>query len=130
MKNIILLLTMFIFVTANVFAGSPESVEGATTLSPSNAKELYDQGVTFVDVRGKGAYKKGHIAKAHNIKNFSADALSALVGKTDPVVIYCSGVKCGLAGRASKAAVDWGWTNVSYFREGYPGWKDAGYPVE
>jgi rhodanese-related sulfurtransferase len=50
--------------------------------------------------------------------------------KDQPIVIYCSGVKCSRSYRASEKAVEWGYTKVYYFRGGIVEWKKAGYPVE
>lgn len=128
----ILLFVAALGMSAVVYAGSPESVEGATTVDTAAAKALHIQGATFVDSRGKGAYKNGHVPGAKHLdsKKMEESGLSAIVGKTDPVVFYCSGIECGRAASASSDAISWGWTSVSYFREGMPGWEDAGHSVE
>ncbi|OOZ39002.1 hypothetical protein BOW53_13355 [Solemya pervernicosa gill symbiont] len=111
---------------------SPETIDGAVTVDTAAAKALFDDNVPFVDVRSAKAYGKGHIAKAHNldVKSFKKNDLASVAGKDAPVVFYCDGVFCKRAAGASKKAVGWGWSNVKYYREGFPGWKGAGHPVE
>jgi len=111
---------------------SPAHVEGSITTSVQQAKALFDKGVVFIDVRNPRLYAKGHIVGAHHLdlKNgFSEDALAVLVDREQPLVIYCSGVRCSRSYRASAKAVSWGFNKVHYFRGGIVDWKNAGYPV-
>lgn len=111
---------------------SPEHVEGSITITVEQAKALYDTGAVFIDVRNPRLYAGGHIAGAHHLdlKNgFTEDAVAALVKRDEPVIIYCSGVKCSRSYRASAQAVSWGFTKVHYFRGGIVDWENAGYPV-
>ena len=112
---------------------SPETVAGATTIDAATAKRLYDEGAVFIDVRNPRLYAKKHIPRAHHLdlKNgFDEQAVNAIADVQTPIVIYCSGVKCGRSYRAAARAVDWGYTRVQYFRGGIVAWKDAGYPLE
>jgi len=112
---------------------SPEHVEGAVTTSAQQAKQLFDEGVHFVDVRNIKLHTRKHIPGAHHLdlkKAFNETSLSMLVNKDQPFVIYCSGVKCVRSSRASAMAVSWGFTRVHYFRGGIVAWKKAGYPLK
>lgn len=112
---------------------SPESVDGAISTSVEQARALYDQGAVFVDVRNPRLYAKKHIPGAFHLDlkyNFDEEKLAAIATKDQPIVIYCSGVKCSRSYRASEKAVSWGYTKVHYFRGGIVDWKKAGYPVE
>ena len=62
--------------------------------------------------------------------DFTEANLTAVVAKDQPVIIHCSGPRCLLSSNASVKAVAWGFEQVYYFREGFPGWKAAGYPIE
>jgi len=140
MKKIIVLSTILIlslsFVTVNSLAGkkiSPMTVEGTKAVTTEEAKKLFDNGVLFIDVRSKKAWAAGRIADAVllDIKSkFSEQNMLAEIKKTDPAVIYCNGETCLRSAKASKKAVGWGFTNIYYYRDGYPAWKSAGYPVE
>jgi rhodanese-related sulfurtransferase len=107
-------------------------VKGATTLDVATAKALFDRGVPFVDVRGKYSWAKGHIPGAIHLesyKDFSKIELSRIVGKDDEVVIYSINSDAPPAPYAVAQAVFWGYKKVYYFRDGFYGWKVAGYPV-
>jgi len=113
---------------------SPETVEGAATVTPQEAKGLFDNGVLFVDVRKDTDWKAGRIPWAVHLelkKVFSEKALlGELKSKDKPVVIYCNGPKCPRSSIACAKAVEWGFTKLYYFRLGYPAWKQAGYGIE
>lgn len=112
---------------------SPEQVEGTTKVTVQQAKELFDKGVVFIDVRNPRYYEKGHIPGAFHFDfkhNFDEAKLDGVVKKDQPVVIYCSGIKCSRSYRASEKAVSWGFSKVYYFRAGISEWKKAGHLVE
>lgn len=112
---------------------SPEAVDGATTVDAAQAKALFDKGVAFVDVRSNKDWDAGRIPGAAHLelkKVFSDEALGKVVGKDKEVCIYCNGPKCLRSSEASVSAVGWGYKKVYYFRDGYPAWQTAGYPVE
>lgn len=111
---------------------SPETVEGTTTITASEAKKLFDDGAVFIDVRNPRFFASGHIPGAHHLdlkKAFDQQAVAAIADKHAPLVIYCSGVMCSRSYRGSEKAVSWGYTQVKYFRGGIADWKEAGYPV-
>jgi rhodanese-related sulfurtransferase len=134
-SSIILFLVFFAIGTVSAEKSeyrSPDQVEGAISTSAIQAKELYDQGAVFVDVRNPRLYAKKHIPGAFHLDlkyNFDEVKLAAVAKKDRPVVIYCSGVKCSRSYRASEKAVSWGYSKVHYFRGGIVDWKKAGYPV-
>jgi rhodanese-related sulfurtransferase len=118
---------------SELVASSPESVPGATTVDAKMARQLFEQEAAFVDLRKDTAWNAGRIPGAIHIdfkKSFSQDALQAEVGKEEAVVFYCSGIRCPRSAKASEKALGWGYDQVYYFREGFPAWQQAGYPVE
>jgi len=114
-------------------ADSPTEVEGATTIDVATAKDLFDRGVPFVDVRGS-SYYDGQIPRAVHLNwgdnEFTEAKLGEVASKDQEVVIFCDGPTCNRSSNACRAAVSWGWEKVYYFRNGYPGWSAAGYPTE
>ena len=50
--------------------------------------------------------------------------------KARKLVFYCLGLECLASVRAAEKAVELGYQNVYAFREGLPGWIEAGYPTE
>lgn len=116
-----------------IVESSPEQVEGAPTIDDATAKSLFDQGAIFIDVRSQQAFDKGRIPDAVLLdlkKDFNQEALADVAAPDDTLVIYCQGEKCARAAEAAEKAVAWGYTDVKYYRSGFPGWKAAGYPVE
>ena len=69
---------------------------------------------------GQGVFREGE----------SFWILSRIVGKDEEFVLSCHGKTCPDSAYASAKAVIWGFKRVYYFAGGFPGWKEAGYPVE
>ena len=130
-----LLLLIFTIITFPAFAEglSPENVEGATTVNTTQAKKLFDSGALFVDTRKNSDWEAGRIPDAVHLElksNYSEASLSAEAGKDEAIVCYCNGHKCKRSSKCSIKAVEWGFSNVHYYRDGFPAWKAANHPVE
>ena len=127
---------MIVLTPAHVMAAkkvSPKTVSGATTVSTAEAKRLFDQGATFLDVRSNRDWEAGRIPGSHHIelkKKFNEDSLGAIIEKGQPIVIYCNSTGCMRSSKACAKAVGWGYTNVYYYRLGFPDWKGAGYAIQ
>jgi adenylate cyclase len=114
-------------------SGGYYEVTGATTIDLEQAKTLHDRRVKFVDVRGAMVFASGHVPGAFNLAvatELSRDSLLRVVGKDEEVVFSCAGKTCPLSAYASAKALIWGFKRVYYFAAGFPGWEEAGYPVE
>ena len=125
-------LIVFLFTLSACASTAPSKDPGITRIDTATAKEYFDRGVLFIDVRGD-SYDEGHIPGSTNIYwngEFNEATLSAAMTKDQEVVFYCDGPSCGLSIKASKAAVSWGYDKVYHFQEGYPAWEAAGYPIE
>jgi adenylate cyclase len=112
---------------------SPIEIAGATTIDAAAAKTMLDRGVPFVDVRSDEDWSLGYIPGAVHLDSddaFGEESLTAVASKDQAVVIYCMGPRCLRSSAACAKAVSWGFTQVFYFREGFPAWKAAGYPFE
>jgi len=116
-------------------------VKGATEIDVRKAKSLYDRGVTFVDARPhEGSDNKGWISGAvplsvsrsgaPNNRGLTETTLMNILDKTDEVVFYCHDRVSQYPAFASAKALNWGYQNVFFLAEGFPSWKEAGYPVE
>jgi len=136
MKKHLHLIIVLLLLSAAVHTAperAPEQVAGAKTVDVERANSLHARGVIFVDVRAKRLYKRRHIPGAHHLdlrSTFTEQALHGLVAKDEPVVLYCSGIKCTRSSGAATRAVAWGFTRIYYFREGMRGWMRAGLPLE
>ncbi|MGB5225129.1 MAG: rhodanese-like domain-containing protein [Arenicellales bacterium] len=112
---------------------APEQVPGAALVTAAEAKALHDAGVVFIDVRSPRLYNRRHIPGVVHLDlkdTFDEESLARVAKKDQPLVIYCSGIKCSRSSTASADAVSWGFKKVHYFRGGIVEWRDAGYPVE
>jgi rhodanese-related sulfurtransferase len=130
-----IIVPIFITLTLPVYADelSPLTVDGATTIDSSKAKSLFDDGVLFVDIRKNSDWDAGRIPDALYLElnsQFTAENLAAEVYKNEALVCYCNGPKCHRSAKCAAKAVEWGFSNIYYYREGFPAWKAAGYPVE
>jgi TolB-like protein/class 3 adenylate cyclase/rhodanese-related sulfurtransferase len=109
------------------------SVEGARKIDLETARRMREAGIAFVDVRAPVDFDRGHIPGAVNLHlqlALTPESLEAVAGRDEEVVFSCHGKYCADSAIASAKALVWGWSRVYYFAAGYPGWKDAGFPVE
>ena len=112
---------------------SPETVQGATTISTAEAKQLFDQGAVFLDVRSDQDWEAGRIPGSKHLelkKVFNQESLATIAQPDQKLVIYCNSTGCHRSSKASKHAVEWGYKKVYYYRLGYPDWQSNGYAVE
>ncbi|MBT3493968.1 MAG: rhodanese-like domain-containing protein [Rhodospirillaceae bacterium] len=126
-------LSAFLVLPAQAAKVSPTEISGAVTVDAAQAKELFDRGVIFVDVRKNSDWDAGRIPGAKHIelkKKYNEASLGKVIAKGKEVVIYCNGAGCMRSSKASIKAVSWGFTKVYYFRGGLPAWQIAGFPVE
>lgn len=110
------------------------TVTGATTVDSAKAKQLFDKKVPFIDTRNDKDWDAGRIPGAVHLDiktSFTEESLAKVVAKKDgEVVMYCNGEKCLRSSHAAEKAIKWGYTKVYYYRDGFPAWQGAGYPVE
>ncbi|MEA3290219.1 MAG: rhodanese-like domain-containing protein [Campylobacterota bacterium] len=127
---------------------SVAQASGVKAITLGDAKKMHDEGVVFVDVRGKVSYKKQRITGAkhtqykgkggnkNKIPEFdnSKDKFKTKTLPSDKnakVVVYCTSKKCWLSYKAAYVMSNQlGYTNVFWMRDGIMAWEKAGYPVE
>jgi len=135
-KSAVAVVTILLFclVSAVSTAESPIKVAGATTVDLAQARELYDGGSVFIDVRDTRAWSYGHIEGAVHL-DFNADEfvilyVSDALDRETPIVFYCDSPLGATGAMAAFFASSWGYKNVYYFREGYYSWMASDHPVE
>jgi len=114
---------------------SPLEVPGAKSVNVQQVKELWMQGVLCIDPRSNADWDAGRIPGAlHMVSKspeYNADTALAATGRFDaPIVAYCNAENCLRAADLARDLVSWGFSNVYYFRDGFPAWKNAKYPYE
>jgi len=134
-KHVLLLLIITVISTQLNAAKkiSPEHVTGTKTINTKEAKQLFDQGVIFLDVRSNRDWEAGRIPGSKHLelkKIYNQESLAVIASPTDSLVIYCNSTGCLRSSKACKKAVEWGYKNVYYYRRGYPNWQANGYAIE
>lgn len=113
-------------------AEAPVEVDGAMTISVNQAKQLHEIGAVFVDVRPSREWAWGHVEGAVNMD--LADEFFGLSRsewpRSIPLVVYCNSEVCPASAEAVRLAVQWGYQQVFYFRQGYFAWMLADFPQQ
>jgi len=134
MQHQTLLIICLIFASTTQAAWqSPETVAGSTAIDTNEAMGRLDSGVPFIDVRDLRLYNKRHIPGAYHLElknDFTPENLAKIIKQDEPAVIYCNGTHCSLSYKAVTKAVQWGFTNILYYREGMKVWRRSNNPVE
>lgn len=123
---------------------TPATLKGAALVGAQDVVKLQSAGAILIDSRIASEYSEGHIKGAINVpyreksakdKSFDAsqdewslDKLPADKGAS--IVIYCNGPECWKSYKSSVAAIKAGYSNIHWFRDGFPAWKAAGLAVE
>lgn len=134
----------------------PATLRGARVLTNDEAADVWNKdGAVFVDVYPQapkppnlpaGTFWREPVHRsiegAHWLPNVGYGALSATMdayfrgaleglsrGKRDaPLVFFCL-KDCWMSWNAAKRALEYGYTNVMWFRDGTDGWQELGYPL-
>ena len=149
-KNI--LLHLCVFTVTGLFllgpsaqaADTPNTLSGTKLVAAEEVQKLQAAGALIVDTRVANEYADGHIKGAVSIpyrekseKTVSFDAAQDefAVAKLPPnkeaaIVLYCNGAECWKSYKASVASIKAGYTNLYWYRDGFPNWKSKGLPIE
>ncbi|MEO4048389.1 rhodanese-like domain-containing protein [Pseudomonas sp. CAU 1711] len=111
-------------------AEAPLRVEGATTVNAVQARQLYEFGVLFIDVRPDREWSWGHVHGALHLELDSrfGDLAGSNWPRGMPMVLYCDSEVCPHGAEAARRAVSWGFQQVYYFRSGYFAWQLLDFP--
>lgn len=109
---------------------APLDVQGATTVNAAQARQLYEFGVLFIDVRPAREWGWGHV---HGALHLELDQRFDEISGPDwprgmPIVLYCDSEVCPHSAEAARRAVGWGFQQVYYFRSGYFAWQLLDFP--
>ncbi|MFA5900706.1 MAG: PQQ-dependent catabolism-associated CXXCW motif protein [Hyphomicrobium sp.] len=134
----------------------PSTLKGARVLTSDEAADIWNKsGSVFIDVYPQapkppnlpaGTFWRDPVHRsiegAQWLPNVGYGALSSEMdaqyrraldtlskGKPDtPLVFFCL-KNCWMSWNAAKRALDYGYTNVMWFRDGSDGWQELGYPL-
>jgi rhodanese-related sulfurtransferase len=134
-----------LFSTGAALAGeTPAALSGTKLVTAEETAKAIAGGAIPIDTRAASEYSEGHIKGALNVpyrersaKSVDFDAnqdqfdLQKLpANKETPIVLYCAGVQCWKSYKASIAANKAGYSNINWYREGFPDWKAKGLQVD
>lgn len=88
--------------------------------------------VLLVDVKLAEEFERGHIEGAINIPDTQLIREDLEVRAESPdslIIFYGNGSGCTRSANASRKAVEWGYTNVHWFRGGWKEWMEKRLPV-
>ena len=134
----------FLSADAALAEDTPALLPGAKLITAEEAVKAIGSGAILIDARVASEYAEGHIKGAINVpyRERSAKAadfdaskdqfdLGKLPGNKEAfVVIYCNGPECWKSYKAAVLAIKGGYSNVNWYRVGFPDWKSRGLPVD
>jgi ABC-type phosphate/phosphonate transport system substrate-binding protein/rhodanese-related sulfurtransferase len=124
---------------------TPRVLDGVKKIvSAEEVADLMKKGVPLYDTRSEEEYRERHIKGARWLPYVEKsakevgfdpakdgfDVARAGDSKDAPVVFACNGAECWKSYKSCVAAVKAGYTQVYWFRGGFPEWVARGYPVE
>ena len=138
------LLFSFLSTGAALADNTPAALSGAKLITTEEAVKAIGAGAVAIDTRIASEFADGHIKGALSVpyrekseKSADFDAskdqfdLSKLPGsKQAAIVLYCNGPECWKSYKAATAAIKGGYSNIYWYRSGFPDWKSKGLPVD
>jgi len=124
----LILLAVAFLAPAYVLADQPASLS-IEAMEQLVSKTPEEGGYRLYDSRAESKFVAGHLPWAASLPyEMMEDELEKLPRDlSTPLIFYCDGKSCDLSGKAAKLAIEEGFTDVSIFTGGFPGWKEAGH---
>ena len=113
---------------------TPETIDGVTIVDAEGLIETVTQtpALILIDSRIIADRTEGFIEGSVSLPDIETDCdslTSTVPGLATPVLFYCNGIKCGRSARAAIIAIDCGYTNIYWFRNGLEEWQAQEYPL-
>ena len=122
---------------------TPRVLEGVKIVGAEEVADMMRKGVPMFDTRSEEEYRDKHIKGAKWLpyaekskKEVGFDAkgdrfdLTGIADKNAPVIFACNGAECWKSYKSCVTARAQGFTQVYWFRGGFPEWVAKGYPVD
>lgn len=124
---------------------TPEFIRGGKVISIDAAESFFkSKEAEFFDVRSRDDFSKAHIQGARTLPyqensesspdfNASLDRFELAQlppNKGQTVIFYCNGPTCWYSYKAAVLAIEEGYRDVLWFRDGLTSWQAAGLPVK
>jgi len=108
-----------------------------TEISTERAHAEWAAGALFLDARAsQWYYDEGRIPNARSFAVWEGDIddkIVTLLSEFTPeqrMVIYCTGGDCEDSHLLRNKLLSAGYTDLLVYKDGFPGWTEAGHPVE
>jgi rhodanese-related sulfurtransferase len=113
---------------------SPESINGTTIVDAEGLIELATQQpqLVMIDSRVTADRQEDFIEGSISLPDTDTRCESlaqAVPALNAPGLFYCNGVRCGRSGRAAVIAVDCGYSNIFWYRNGMEEWQEKEFPL-
>lgn len=121
---------------------TPREIPGGRYVTTAEAKQLFDQGATFIDTRTPKEFQERTIPGAINLPYHEQFPRTRLIGREDrlaldkfpaekekPLVFFCNGSPCWKGYKAARKAIEAGYRAVYWYRDGLPAWQRANHPT-
>jgi rhodanese-related sulfurtransferase len=113
---------------------SPDTIDGVIKVDADGLieKVMNIEALVLIDSRITADRKEGYIEGSVSLPDIetTCDTLEVIVeDRATPVLFYCNGVKCGRSAKASQIALDCGYTEIYWYRNGMEGWQEKQYPL-
>ncbi len=123
---------------------TPTALSGAQLITAEEALKAIGGGAVLIDTRVASEYAEGHVKGALSVPyreksaktvDFDASKDQFDLGKLPAnkeafIVLYCNGPECWKSYKAGYVAIKGGYSNVHWYRLGFPDWKARGLPVD
>jgi rhodanese-related sulfurtransferase len=123
---------------------TPMSISGVKVVTAEDVDKLMRKGVPVIDARVANEYAEEHVKGARNVpykeksekavdfdsKRDTFDLSKLPADKKAPLVFYCNAGECWKSYKAVIVAQRDGYTDLYWFRGGFPEWKSKKLPTE
>lgn len=120
-------------VEANDKIVAPESIPGTVLVNAESVLDLVESlpALKIIDARMRQDRIHGFLEGSVSLPDIETDCKSLakhIPKKSQAVLFYCNGPKCGRSAKSSVKALGCGYTQVYWFRGGFEEWKQKDYP--
>jgi len=120
--------------TGNGNIVSPESIDGIINVDADGLieKVMEIEALMLIDSRITADRKEGYIEGSVSLPDIetTCDTLERITeDSSTPVLFYCNGVKCGRSARAAQIALDCGYSEIYWYRNGMEDWQEKHFPL-
>ena len=102
------------------------------SITIEQARNLFNEGILFVDAREITEYEDGHIPGALTSDDYMdlTMTIDEYQGKSKPIVAYCDGGECAKSEDLAYDLQESGFSTIYIFLGGWSEWTEQGFEIE